>query len=241
VRDEMKLEFLGGRVYRLHVGKADRFDIVRYISDMYRSNPGDFEDVKLEVVYNIAHPLSTKDKNFIKWRIKSFTAGNITVSFLEEGELVSNDRDGDKVIPLKPVQSDMDMLVDEITEGVEESSIDNIPTLVLGTLRSGSEIDTGREVVILGDVHPGADIYTEGPVIILGTLSGRVFVLSDKAYVITKRCINGMIVFEGRAYECEKDTKDDEWLLFLPDGGGVEIYTDKIGSLARRVKRWLEE
>ncbi len=240
MKDDMKLEFLGGRVYRLHVGSADRFDIVRYISDMYRSSPGDFEDVKLEVVYNIAHPLSNKDKNFIKWRIKSFTAGNIVVSFVEERDLSYSESEREKVIPLKPIQADMEMLTGG-EEDVVDTSVEDIPTIVLGTLRSGSEIDTGKEIVVVGDVHAGADIYTEGPVVILGTLSGRIFLLSDKAYAIVKRCVDGMIVFKGKVYECRNKADADTWLLFLPHSDVVEVYSDKIGALARRVKRWLEE
>jgi len=49
-----------------------------------------------------------------------------------------------------------------------------------------------------------------------------------------------VVIWNGMAYECE-DSSAGDWTLIVPDGKKVNLYTDKIGALARRVKEWLEE
>lgn len=236
---DMKLEFMGGRLYRLVVENVDRFDIVRYVTDLYRKNPQDFQDVVIEIVYDVMYPLSAKDKNFIKWRIRSFTAGNINVNFVENVSL-EKDRVSEKVVPLRKTQtvSLVDVLKEEKEQEEKKKKVNNI---VLGTLRGGAEIDSDKGVIIVGDVHAGADIYSDGPVIVLGTLAGRIFLLSDKSYAIVRVCDNGLVIYDGKAYDCDRKDIGDKWVAFLPHKGEVKVYVDKIGQLARRVKRWLEE
>lgn len=242
----IKLEFMGGKIYRLYVGNSDRFDIVRFISEIYRDSPADFSNVVIEVVYDVNHPLTSKDKNFIKWRVRSFTAGNVNVTFTENVS-TSKEEDMQKVIPLRrgrdeeKVLSSGKIFIEDSYRDVEGLIVDDesIRFLInLGTMRSGNEITSDDGVIIVGDVHMGADIYSEGPVYILGTLSGRIFLMSSKAYAIVKTCEDGMIVYNGKAYECGEN---DEWILFLPNGEDIERYTGRIGELARRVKKWQEE
>ncbi len=246
VNKDLKIEYLGGRLYRLYMADADKFDVVRYLSDLYRSAPEEFENVKVEVVYDAFRPISAKDRNFIKWRIKSFTAGNIVVVFKEEG--MDREVEKEKVIPLKPekVVKQEKLVVETInndgkvsSEETEEAQLDTA-SIVLGTMRSGDELDVDGGVVIIGDVHAGADVYASGAVIVLGSLSGRIILLSEKAYVIVKECEKGVIIWNGMVYECEGKSSDN-WTLIVPDGRRVNLYTDKIGVLARRVKEWLEE
>jgi len=247
VNKDLKIEYLGGRLYRLYMADADKFDVVRYLSDLYRSAPEEFENVKVEVVYDAFRPLSAKDRNFIKWRIKSFTAGNIVVVFKEEG--MDSESEREKVIPLKPEKIvKQEKLVVETSNAKDEKVLAgngeeehfDTTSIVLGTMRSGDELDVDGGIVIVGDVHPGADIYASGAVIVLGSLGGRIILLSEKSYVIVKECEKGVIIWNGMVYECEEKSSDN-WTLVLPNGKKVNLYTDKIGVLARRVKEWLEE
>ncbi|HID47885.1 MAG TPA: hypothetical protein EYP47_04335, partial [Methanococcaceae archaeon] len=122
----------------------------------------------------VMYPLSAKDKNFIKWRIRSFTAGNINVNFVENVSL-EKDKISEKVVPLRKTQT---VSLVEYLKEEEEQENRKVNDIVLGTLRSGTEIDSDKGVIIVGDVHAGADVYSGGPVIVLGVLSGRIFLLS---------------------------------------------------------------